>query len=137
MASIPYKTLGIDKQGTPFTADASPVGPARQRYTSENATASSVITVTDNTTVVGVTTVGAPAFIRWVPRTDTQASVVTVAGATANYDDVIPANTTRIFPIPQEQLGTASIVGANIANGLYNRVAVKTAGIGSVLTVEF
>ena len=135
--SVEYKALAVDKQGNTFTADASPVGPAKEQYLSENGTASSVITLTDNTTVVGITTGGAMAYLRWVPRTDTQASVVAAAGATANFDDVIPANTTRIFPIPQETIGTASIVGMNIQGGLYNRVAVKTAGISSVVTVEF
>lgn len=137
MAEIPYKPVGIDKNGTAFTADQSPIGPAQEQWVSENGTASSVVTLTDNTTVVGVTAVDAPVFIRWVPTTDTQGSVVAVAGATANYDDVIPKNTTRIFPIPRERQGTASIVGANKQNGLYNRIAWKTAGIGSILAVEF
>lgn len=137
MALIPYRTLGVDKQGTPFTSDASPLGPARKQYFSENGTASSVITVTDNTTVVGVTAVGSPVFIKWVSRSDTAASVVAAVGATANFDDVVPANTTRIFPIPIEQSGVSSIVGANIQHGLFNRIAWKTNGNGSIIGVEF
>lgn len=137
MSAAPYAGLGIGENGAPFNSDASPIGPARQRFLSENGTASSVMTVNDATTVVEIGAVGAPAFIRWVPRSDTQASVVAVAGASANFDDYIPANTTRVFPIPIETIGTSSIVGANIANGLYNRYAVKTAGIGSVISVEF
>jgi hypothetical protein len=137
MAAIPYQPLGIGKNGIAFQSDASPVGPAKKQYVSENGTASSVITFTDNTTVVEVAAVDAPVFIRWIPTTDTQASVIGVAGSTANYDDVIPKNTTRIFPIPAETQGTASIVGANKQNGLYNRIAWKTGGIGSILAVEF
>lgn len=137
MAAIPYKPLGIDKNGIAFVADASPIGPAKKQYVSENGTASSVLTLTDNTTVVGITAGGAPAFIKWITTGDTQASVVAVAGSTANYDDVIPANTTRIFPIPMETAGTTSIVGANKANGLYNRMAWKSGGIASILAVEF
>ncbi len=137
MAAIPYQPLGIGKNGIAFTADASPIGPSKKQYVNENGTASSVITFTDNTTVVEVAAVDAPVFIRWIPTTDTQASVIGVAGSTANYDDVIPKNTTRIFPIPVETQGTASIVGANKQNGLYNRIAWKTGGIGSILAVEF
>jgi len=133
----PYSGLAVGENGVPFTADASPLGPSRKQYLSENGTASSVITFTDNTTVVEVGAVGAPVYVRWVPRTDTAASVVAAAGATANFDDYVPANTTRIFPIPQETIGTSSIVGANIANGLYNRIAWKTGGIGSIIGVEF
>lgn len=137
MSAAPYQGLGIGENGAPFFSDASPVGPARKQYLSENGTASSVLTLTDNTTVLEVATVGAPAYIKWITRSDTTASVIAAAGSTANFDDVVPANTTRIFPIPQETIGTSSLVGANIAAGLYNRVAVKTAGIASVITVEF
>lgn len=137
MSAAPYAGLGVGDNGTVFSSDASPLGPAKKQYISENGTASSVVTVTDGTTVVEVGAVGAPVYIKWVARTDTTASVVAVAGATANFDDYVPANTTRVFPIPQEILGTSSIVGANIANGLYNRVAWKSAGIGSVIGIEF
>lgn len=137
MSAAPYQGLGIGENGAPFFSDASPVGPARKQYLSENGTASSVLTLTDNTTVLEVATVGAPAYIKWITRSDTTASVIAAAGSTANFDDVVPANTTRIFPIPQETIGTSSLVGANIAAGLYNRVSVKTAGIASVITVEF
>lgn len=142
MSAIPYENLGKDKDGAPFFSDASPVGPAKKQYLSENGTASSVMTLTDNTTVVEVGAVGAAVYLRWVPRTETAAvapygSVIAIAGATANFDDYVPPNTTRIFPIPQETIGTSSIVGANVAAGLYNRLAVKSAGIASVITVEF
>lgn len=137
MSAAPYSGLGIGENGAPFSSDASPLGPSKKQYLSENGTASSVMTFTDNTTVVEVGAVGAPVYVKWVARSDTTASVVAAAGSTANFDDYVPSNTTRVFPIPQEIQGTSSIVGANIANGLYNRVAVKSGGIGSVITVEF
>lgn len=142
MSAAPYAGLGVSDNGVAFTSDASPVGPARKQYVSENGTASSVITVTDATTVVEVGAVGAPVYIRWVPRTETAAvspfgSVIALAGSTANFDDYVPANTTRVFPIPIETIGTSSLVGVNIAAGLYNRFAIKTAGVGSVISVEF
>lgn len=137
MSAAPYAGLGVGENGAPFFSDASPVGPAKKQYLSENGTASSVITLTDNTTVVEVGAVGVPVYVKWIARSDTTASVIAAAGSTANFDDYIPANTTRIFPIPIETIGTSSIVGANIQHGLYNRIAWKSAGVGSVIGVEF
>ncbi len=110
--------------------------PAIVTTTSENATASSVITLNDNTTDLEVAAVAVTGFVKWITRSDTTASVIAAAG-TANYDVVIPAGTVRRLVVPRETQGTSSIVGANIANGLYNRVAYKTAGIGSILATQY
>lgn len=122
---------------------------AIEQYTNENATASSVITLTDNTTAIEVSTGGTQAFVRWVPATETAAispfgSVIAIAGATANYDFVVPANTVRRFVLPQELTAnktvgatTTSVVGQRVEYGLYARVAVKTAGIASVMVAEY
>jgi hypothetical protein len=110
--------------------------PAIVSTASENATASSVITVNDNTTDLEVAAVGATGFVKWISRTDTTASVIASAG-TANFDVIIPAGTVRRLVIPRESMGTASVVGANVQNGLYNRVAYKTAGIGSILATQY
>lgn len=113
---------------------------AKARYTNENATASSVISFTHNTTGIEVAAVGVSAALRWVPTTDTEASIITIAGATSNYDHVIPAGTLRRFVVPIESQGTtpASVQGVNRLNGLYQRVAIKTAGgVGSVLLTEY
>ncbi len=103
---------------------------------SENAIASSVITVNDNTTDLEVSAVGAPAVIKWIGRGDTIGSVISVAG-TANFDVVIPSGVVRHLVIPRETQGTSSLVGANIANGLYNRIAWKTIGAGSILATQY
>lgn len=111
------------------------------QYVNENNTASSVVTLTDNTTGIEVATGAAPAVIRWVPASDTQASVVAVAGATANYDHYVPQNSFRRFVVPIElqnnSQGYASMVGQRVAYGLYARVAAKSQGIGSVLLTEY
>lgn len=117
------------------------------RYTNENGVASSVITVTPDTTTIEITANGGAAVMRWVPRGETAAvspfaSVLGPAGATANYDHVIPANTMRRFAIPIEvqYAVPSSMVGSNIENGLYQRVAIKSAallGLSSVLVSEF
>ena len=129
--------MPVDANGTPFVSNGSPLGPALKQYTRENGVASSVITVQAATTVVEVAAGGAPAFIKWVATGDTTASVIAIAGATANYDDVVPAQDSRVFPIPQERIGTASTVGANVQHGLYARYAIITGGISSVFAVEF
>lgn len=110
---------------------------ALQSRTSENATVSSVVTLNDGTTMMEVTAVGTAAVIKWIPTTDTAASVISIAGATANYDHVIPAGVLRRFVVPQERNAITSIAGANVMNGLYARVAYKSTGIGSVLTSEY
>lgn len=113
---------------------------AISQYVGENATASSVITLTDNTTSLEIAAQGAPAIMRWVFATDTQASVV-AAAAGSNYDHFIGSGTVRRFVIPIEvlnnSLGYSSMVGQRVSNGLFARVAVKTQGVGSVLTTEY
>lgn len=111
--------------------------PAIVSTVSENATASSVITVNDNTTDLEVAAIGSTGFVKWIARSDTTASVISSVGGQANFDVIIPAGTVRRLVIPRETGGTSSIVGANIQNGLYNRVAYKTGGIGSILTTQY
>lgn len=103
---------------------------------SDNASASSVLTFNDNTTQIEVGAGGTAAVMRWVATSDTQASVISAAG-TANFDHYIPANTYRSFVVPTERQPIASIVGLNIQQGLYRRVAVKAVGVGSVLTTQY
>ena len=130
------KKLARDVGGAALTGSPAPFL-AKARYTGENASSSSVISVTDDTTEIEVAAVTTAAAMRWVTTADTQASVVTVAGATANYDHIIPVSTVRRFTIPQESSGTSSIVGSNVKYGLYRRFAVKSMGIGSVLSAEY
>lgn len=134
--NLPHSTGGDDLQEfpAPYLAKA--------RYVNENGVSSSVITVTPDTTSLEITANGGAAIMRWVATTDTQASVIGIAGSTANYDHVIPANTMRRFAIPIEAVFAApsSMVGSNIENGLYRRFAIKSAtllGLSSVLTSEF
>lgn len=111
---------------------------AKATYASENASTSSVISVTHDTTGVEVAAVGGAAVVRWVPTTDTAASVVSAASG-ANFDHVVATGTVRRFVLPIERYGTtpASVQGANRLNGLYQRVAIKTVGVASVLLTEF
>lgn len=130
--------LPIDGTGQAMQEFPSPKK-ALARYGGENSVNSSVISVSHDTTAIEVAAVGGAAVLRWVSTTDTIASVISIAGATANFDHVIPSGTVRKFVIPIESagLGQSSVVGANRLNGLYQRVAVKSVGVASVLTVEF
>lgn len=124
--------MRIDGAHAPYKAIA--------RYVNENNTASSVITLTQNTTAIEIGTGGTPAVMEWVGQADTVASVIAIAGATANFDHEIPANTVRRFVVPIETAGGTdygSVQGANREYGLYQRVAVKTQGIASVFVTEY
>lgn len=112
-----------------------------EQYISENGTASSVITLTSLATAIEIAAVGGPAAMRWVTVGDTQASVTATAAA-ANYDHIIPSGMLRRFVIPIEvnanTFNSTGSLGANPANGLYQRVAVKSlGGVASVLTTEY
>lgn len=136
-ASIPSDKEGHELQefAAPFKANA--------RYSNNNATVSSVITLNDNTTVVEVSAVGQSVALRWVPASETAAvspfaSVITTSGGTANFDHVIPANYFRRFVVPIETIGVNSIVGIGVQAGTYRRVAlVSAATVSSVMVSEF
>ena len=119
--------------------DSPPAVKAIVSRISENATASSVITMTPNTTALEITTQGTVGLIRWVLTSDSEASVFGNASI-MNYDHAIPANTVRRFVVPiegQYAEGQGSMVGTNIANALFRRFAWKTQGIASVLSNEY
>ncbi len=130
-----------DKQGVKMV-QYDPAYKALARYGTNNPTVSSVITLTDDTTIVEIGAVNVPVTIRWVPSTETAAvspfaSVITT-GATANYDHVVAKDTTRQFVVPVERQGVNSIVGINVQSGLYKRIAVIAgATVSSILVAEF
>lgn len=116
-------------------------------YASENASASSVITLTQDTTALEIAVIGgtssliAAGAMRWVPSAIGFAagtSVITAAGS-ANFDHVIPNNQVLKFAVPIEKMYQApsSMAGMNIQNGLYRRVAIKSIGTASILLTEY
>ena len=124
-----YKKIPVDEMRSPLQEFPTALE-AIQSFGVSNTAASSVVSLADNATNLEVTTGGNPVAIRWVPTTDTQASVIAVGG-TANFDHVIAANATRKFAIPQEGPAVPSIVGAGVKEGLYRRVAWITAAANS------
>lgn len=140
--------IPMGNNSMPASYNAPPAFKAIARYTDEDNSASSVLTLTENTTAIEIAAQGASVIMRWIPVAETAAvspfaSVIGIAGATANYDHVIPANTYRRFVVPIESFvgdTASSVQGANRENGLYRRVAIKGAVLlvsGSVLTTEY
>ncbi len=116
---------------------------AIQRYADENGLVSSVITLTQDTTAIEIATSGSPAIMRWVPTSDTEASVFANASV-ASYDHVIPANTVRRFVVPIESSTNTtfgatitSVQGQNREYGLFRRVAYGNIGVSSVYLSEY
>lgn len=138
---IPYKQLPKDGGQSPMQEFPTPFK-ALANLTSDNSSASSVITLNDNCSTIEVYAGGQPAAVRWVPVTETAAvapagSVIT-APATANFDNTVAKDTVRRFAVPIEAMVLqASIVGLNKQYGLYNRVAVKSFGVGSVWLTQY
>ena len=135
----------IDKNNVPLQEFPAPVI-ALARVNTDNAVASSAISLTPNTTVLEVGAFGGQgAVIRWVPTTENasiagaKGSVVS-SGTGANFDHYIPPSAYRRFVVPKETqgIGTGTLqIGSTF--GLYQRVARINAGIvaSSVLIAEF
>lgn len=139
------KPLPVDKNDTKMQEFPAPF-PAIGVYNTDNALASSVISLTPNTTTLEVAAVGGQGVvIRWVPLTETAAAAgakasVVSSGLGANFDHFIPANGYRRFVVPKETqgFGTGTLqIGSTF--GLYQRVARINAGTtaSSVLLSEF
>jgi hypothetical protein len=95
---------------------------ALQRTTAIPPVASSVISLSDGTTIIEVAALNGAVALKWG-----SGSVIAVAGATANYDHIVPINTTRRFVVPIQKVPDHnSVMGVNGANGLYNTLAVIT-----------
>lgn len=135
--------IPLDKAGTPMDTLPAPIK-AKATYAATTIV-SSVISFTDNTTMIEVGAIGGGGIaIRWVPVTETAAvspfGSVIASGAGANFDHIVPPGTYRRFVIPVETAGAPqSVVGDNKRLGLYQRVAwVNTTALSSsVLGTEF
>ncbi len=138
MAVNPYPIIPRDKGGEPLQGMPAPKL-AIQRITSENATTSSVITLSPDTTLIEIAAIRGPMALKWIASGDTTASIITLAGATSNYDHALPQDTVQRFAVPIETIYQApsSMVGAGVQNGLYRRVAYRSMNIGSVMLSEF
>lgn len=113
----------------------------------ENASASSILLLTHDTTEIEVSAQGGSIFAiagKWITQANVNASVaatsVISAAGTANFDFIVQNGMTRRFVVPIATFGqtAGSVQGVNRENGLYPAVAFKTTGgNASVLTSEF
>lgn len=133
------KQLPKDKNDNLLQEFAVPF-PAIRTTAVDNASTSSVTAVSSITTSLEIAAIGAPAAIKWTTQANLSAtsSVITAAG-TANFDNVIPSGTVRRFVMPRNTAGLSmgSVSGINVQEGLYNAVAAKSMGVGSVLLTEY
>ncbi len=125
------RALPMDQQSQRY--DGAPA--AQISYQSQKGVplASSVLTLTDKTTVIEVSAVSGQSgsgglLMKWGPSSVTA----------SNYDNFIQAGSTRTFVVPQSVFAQTSIAGANVANGLYSTVSFinATAVSTSVYTAE-
>lgn len=117
--------------------DSPPPFKAIGRFADENGLASSVVTLTHNTTAIEIATQAQSGIMRWITTSDVEGSVFANASI-QSFDHVIPPNTVRRFVVPIESdVQTQSVQGANRANGLFRRVAYGTTAIGSVFLAEY
>lgn len=131
------KPLPVDQNRNPLQEN--PAAVLAQQSFQKGGELSSVITFNDNVTQIEVSAIGgAGVAIKWIATSDTQASVIG-SGLGANYTHIVPANWVRKFVVPKETGTIASIVGANIKEGLYRRVAVVSASAphSSVATATY
>lgn len=132
--SVNYaKLVGRDRGGEPFVPTHIPASTLGS-VTRENASASSVTTLTDLTSVVEVTAIATAAGIIWATN---QATSVITAQGTANFDNIVPPNTTRLFVVPRRVQAVPSISGVNTQEGLFALIATKSTGVGSVLLAQY
>ena len=127
--------------GNNIIQNAATPNPAKVTWNVANGVTSSVINLNPNTTRLEVGAFGGQGVvIKWIPTTDTTSGSVVSSGL-ANFDNFIPAGTTRWFVVPKETGGTP--VNPNVQTGsiygLYQRLAWINAGItaSSILANEY
>lgn len=121
-----------------------PAKVALARQNKENASASSILLLTHDTTELEVAAVAQHVAGKWLSQATVDSSVagtsVITAAGSANHDFVIMSGDFRrvVVPIATNVQTDGSVMGVNRKLGLYPAVAFKTlAGNGSVLTAEF
>lgn len=108
----------------------------------DNASTSSVTALTANTTIIEVAATTVPIGIRWAINQAT--SIIAIAGATNNIDNIVVPGEVRRFVVPRRTIGipnytndgAPSVVGLNTAEGLFSNVATISLGVGSVMLIQ-
>jgi len=140
MSLNPYPNPPIGKSQAPIQGAATHAT-AKAVWASDNKATSSIIILTDNTTFLEVGAIGAGAAIKFLTQSTVDSSVagtsVISAAGTANADHFFAPDTINKIAIPVAYQVQTSIVGANVQNGLYKHIAIKSLGASSVMVNEF
>lgn len=128
------KRIPVDESRNPMT-DYPAAVTAQARFYRDSGV-SSVQTLTDNTTQIEVGAVGSGVILRWVPTSD-GAGAPAGSVLSTNFDHFIPAAQIRKFVVPKEVATVNSVVGVNIQQGLYRRIALANITTGSILSTEY
>ena len=125
------KQIAKDRNDQPIVPSHIPTSTLGSVYRT-NASESSVTSLTDDTSAIEVSAITTSATIRWAIN---QATSVT----TANFDNVVPLNSTRLFVVPKRTigLGAGSVAGVNSGEGLFSAVATISVGVGSVFLAQY
>jgi hypothetical protein len=131
MAAKYARDLPQDKNNNVYPAPPAYISTQAQRG---NPVASSVVTLNDKSTVIDIMAISGGTAAGGILGKWGAASVTAT-----NFDFMVNAGQNRTFVVPQSVQGTASISGANVANGLYPTVAFisATAQACSVFTAEY
>ena len=129
------KRIPVDENRTPMQGYPAAIK-ATARFYRDNGSTSSVQTLTDNTTQVEVGATGTGVILRWVPTSD-GAGAPAGSVLSTNFDHFIPAAQVRKFVVPKESATVNSVVGVNIQQGLYRRMALANITTGSILSTEY
>lgn len=134
--------LPLGKRGEVKT-NYPPAKAALAASTKENASASSILLLSHDTTEIEVAAAGQNIVGKWLTQAVVDSSVagtsvISDAGS-ENYDLMVGKETVRRFVVPIATFSNmGSVQGVNRAEGLYPAIAFKTfAGNGSVLTLQF
>lgn len=119
-----------------------PATVALANWNRENASASSILLLTHNTTEVEVGAFATGAVGKWLSQAVVDSSVagtsVISAAVGGNYDFIVGTNTYRrvVVPIATNVANYGSVMGVNRRHGLYPALAIKSFGVGSVMVIE-
>lgn len=139
-----YAPLTPRDKGGQYKSGYAPAKVSLQSTNKENASVSSILLLTHDTTEVEVMAVGQGVVAKWLSQATVDSSVagtsVITAAGSANFDFTVSANTLRRFVVPIATVNQAqqSVQGVNRLLGLYPAIALKTiVGTGSILTGEY
>lgn len=124
----------IPRDVTDETIDGAPPAFPTNQSQAGVPTVSSVVSLNDKTTIIEISAMTGNAGSGGIIGKWGVSSVTST-----NFDFFVGSGVTRDLVVPVSVMGVTSVAGANVANGLYNSVSLKTATAqsSSVFTSEY